>query len=37
MLGLHDPRQNHLLAALPAEERERIFPILELVRMPLNH
>jgi hypothetical protein len=24
-------------SALPAEERERIFPILELVRMPLNH
>ena len=24
-------------SALPAEERERIFSILELVRMPLNH
>jgi CRP-like cAMP-binding protein len=33
----HDPRQNHLLAALPAEERERIFPMLELVPLPLGH
>jgi hypothetical protein len=24
-------------SALPPEERERILPILELVRMPLNH
>ena len=32
----HDPRQNHLLAALPAEERERIFPMLEWVPMPLG-
>jgi len=27
---------NHLLAALPAEERTRIFPHLELVPMPLG-
>lgn len=34
MAGAHDPRQNHLLAALPAEEYERLFPHLELVQMP---
>ena len=33
----HDPRQNHLLDALPAAERARIFPHLELVPMPLGH
>jgi CRP-like cAMP-binding protein len=33
----HDPRQNHLLAALPAEERARLFPHLELVQMPLGN
>ena len=32
----HDPRQNHLLAALPAEEYARLFPHLELVPMPLG-
>jgi CRP-like cAMP-binding protein len=32
----HDPRQNHLLAALPAEECARLFPHLELVPMPLG-
>jgi CRP-like cAMP-binding protein len=31
-----DPEQNHLLAALPAPERERIFPHLQLVDMPLG-
>jgi hypothetical protein len=36
MPGPHDPRQNHLLAALPEEERTRIFPHLELVPMPLG-
>ena len=36
MSDLHDPRQNHLLAALPAEENARIFPHLELVSMPLG-
>src|ERR1700674_3334022 len=33
----HDPRQNHLLAALPMEEGARLFPDLELVPMPLGH
>jgi CRP-like cAMP-binding protein len=33
----HDPCQNHLLEALPAEERKRIFPLLELVPLPLGH
>jgi CRP-like cAMP-binding protein len=36
MPDTHDPRQNHLLAALPEEERTRIFPHLELVSMPLG-
>jgi CRP-like cAMP-binding protein len=34
--SVNDPRQNHLLAALPAAERERLFPHLELVAMPLG-
>jgi CRP-like cAMP-binding protein len=32
----HDPRQNHLLAALPPEEYALILPDLELVPMPLG-
>ena len=32
----HDPQQNHLLAALSAAERERIYPHLRLVPMPLG-
>jgi CRP-like cAMP-binding protein len=32
----HNPRQNHLLAALPDIEAERLFPHLELVQMPLR-
>ena len=32
----HDPKQNHLLAALPAEEFHRLSPHLELVEMPLG-
>ena len=32
----HDPRENHILDALPAEERERLFPHLTLVEMPLS-
>lgn len=32
----HDPRQNHLLAALPEEDRVRIIPELELVQMSLG-
>jgi CRP-like cAMP-binding protein len=30
------PEQNHLLAALPAEARDRIYPHLELVPLPLG-
>ena len=33
---MYYPRQNHLLAALPAEEYARLFPHLELVPMPLD-
>ena len=32
----HDPAENHLLAALAPEERERIFQHLQLVEMPLG-
>ena len=32
----HSPRQNHLLAALPAEEYDRVLSHLELVAMPLG-
>ncbi len=32
----HAPRQNHLLAALPAEDRARLIPHLERVPMPLG-
>jgi CRP-like cAMP-binding protein len=32
----HNPQQNHLLAALPAEVQERLFPHMELVPMPLG-
>jgi CRP-like cAMP-binding protein len=34
--GLHDPRQNHLLAALTGKESVRLFPHLELVPMQLG-
>jgi len=34
--GKHSPRQNRLLAALPAAEYERLLPELELVPMPLG-
>ena len=37
MLGSESPSQNHLLAALPAEELERLTPRLELRPMPLGH
>jgi CRP-like cAMP-binding protein len=30
------PRENHILDALPAEERERLFPYLTLTEMPLG-
>jgi CRP-like cAMP-binding protein len=33
----HDPRQNHLLAALPADEYARLLPDLEWVPTPLGH
>ena len=33
---VQDPLQNHLLAAFSASERERLFPQLELVPMPLG-
>jgi CRP-like cAMP-binding protein len=36
MVSPHNPRQNNLLAALPAAACERIFPHLELVPMPLG-
>ena len=36
MTALHDPKQNHLLHALPAAESARLFPHLELVPMPLG-
>src|SRR5512146_2379217 len=32
----HSPKQNHLLAALPAEEYTRLFSHLELIPMPLG-
>ncbi|MGC1459557.1 MAG: Crp/Fnr family transcriptional regulator [Steroidobacteraceae bacterium] len=32
----HDPQQNHLLAAFSAAERERLYPHLQLVPMPLG-
>ena len=35
--SMHGRRQNHLLAALPPEELERVLPYLELVPMPLGH
>jgi CRP-like cAMP-binding protein len=36
MSDSHDPRQNHLLAALPSLEYERLFPHLELTEMLLG-
>src|SRR6266702_2592081 len=36
MPGSHDPQQNYLLAALSAVERERVYPHLQLVAMPLG-
>jgi CRP-like cAMP-binding protein len=32
----HTPKQNHILAALPAEDYERLLPDLELIPMPLG-
>ncbi len=36
MNDLHSPKQNHLLAALPASEYERLAPQLTLTTMPLG-
>jgi CRP-like cAMP-binding protein len=36
MSSAHNPNQNHLLAALPAAEFERLSPHLELVPLPLG-
>jgi len=36
MSSPHSPRQNHLLAALPAEDYARLLPDLELIAMPLG-
>jgi CRP-like cAMP-binding protein len=36
LASLNSPKQNHLLAALPAAEFERLSPHLELVPMPLG-
>ena len=37
MLNFDSPRDNHLLAALPADEGERLLPKMELWPMPLGH
>ena len=36
MRASHKPKQNHLLAALPAVEYERLLPQLELIPLPLG-
>src|SRR3954453_21884964 len=36
MPSSHDPQQNHLLGALTSAERERIYPHLRLVPLPLG-
>ncbi|EGM77356.1 cAMP-binding protein [Rheinheimera sp. A13L] len=36
MPHLKGPQQNHLLAALPAEVRERLYPHMEFVELPLG-
>ncbi|MGD8932764.1 MAG: cyclic nucleotide-binding domain-containing protein, partial [Chromatiales bacterium] len=36
MTNPHDPRQNHLLAAIPTDEYTRLFPHLELITLPLG-
>src|SRR5471032_2907480 len=36
MSSPHSPKQNHLLAALPAEDYARLLPNLELISMPLG-
>ena len=36
MSSPHTPKQNHLLAALPADDYARLLPDLELIPMPLG-
>ena len=36
MAGTPHPQQNHILDALPQPERERLFPYLKLVALPLG-
>jgi CRP-like cAMP-binding protein len=36
IFGFHDPRQNRLFAALPADACVRLMPYLELVKLPLG-
>lgn len=36
MPDLHQPQKNHLLAVLPAAEKQRVWPRLELTAMPLG-
>ncbi len=36
MVSPHSPKQNHLLAALPAEDYQHLLPDLELIPMPLG-
>ncbi|MFA6314716.1 MAG: Crp/Fnr family transcriptional regulator, partial [Sterolibacterium sp.] len=36
MTSPHSPKQNHILAALPAEDYTRLLPDLELIPMPLG-
>jgi CRP-like cAMP-binding protein len=36
MSSLHSPKQNHILAALPAEDYAHLLPDLELIPMPLG-
>ena len=36
MTDLNCPRQNHLIDALPTAVYERLFPLMELVQMPLG-
>src|ERR1700738_5306052 len=36
MAGIPHPQQNHILDALPQPERERLFPYLKLVALPLG-
>ena len=32
----HDPRKNHILDALPVDERDRLFPHMKIIEMPLG-